>query len=567
MPQNSTTDENHPVSRWRNFHFSGKVIICSVLFGLGLVLIGGLVFAIGINDNEDEKLKENTDEIPTKAPSSIVGPIIMGIGGFIATVGVIMCLFETQVCRKRKGDGSPLINEQRRESHEKNTDPKAVASTSRSRDNHRHKKSSSPRRSKGTKKSHSKKEKNSAKSPSLKSPPIIIGSSGNFLTSSESNFRTPPSSFAKDSIAFNSNSHDAGIQTGTSLMKSFTSSGPSWNVSTEFRTPEASFKETSSLETSVQTDDLETSSSTLDNPPVDSFLKINNGFLTPVFPPENTAAVIKKEIVEQNLENSPLVQSSFDQNISIFIQKKQENKSDIVSDVDGVAAASFMHDSTKGETNTVDASIEHSQIELLKEELTDSSAHVVLQNNEIDDKIGVEKDNVGILLNPKTNESEDLSSIPVASICKKYECHENEENRNKNKSEPSEQSNISHTDNLAKTTEKIQHENELGVTRNEEHIDKLTSCENVIESADTMERNINDLDINDTSRPETICNFLHDTELKTTRSLNSEQAELVAASPSNGSPKSNELNEDVGYPTEKKIDPNKVTDNSHLNFS
>lgn len=260
MPEATADDENKTdspariVGWWQKFHFSGRVIMCSVLFGLGLVLIGGLILAINMNDDSKLKDQENHDAMPTKPPSNYVGPVVMGIGGFIVIVGVIMCLFETQVCRKKTADARPLISGTSDDAEGKVLDPEAIPSSPRSHKNHKHKSrkaSASPRKSKSRHvKSHSR-DKNS----SSKSPAISIEKSKGFLSSNEDKFLTPPNTLDAHAAPNQTNACDAENQTSASLMKSFTSSGPSWNQSTEFLTPATSFKDTSSLENSIDVDE------------------------------------------------------------------------------------------------------------------------------------------------------------------------------------------------------------------------------------------------------------------------------------------------------------------------
>uniref|UniRef100_A0A2L2Y0P3 Uncharacterized protein n=1 Tax=Parasteatoda tepidariorum TaxID=114398 RepID=A0A2L2Y0P3_PARTP len=230
--QQATADDS--VTWWQKFHFSGKVIMCSVFFGLGLVLVGGLLLAIG--DHHDDE-NGNLNEVQNKAPMSIVGPIIMGIGSFTVFVGIIMCLFETNICRKRQPDSTPLIDEQNPQATSRNSDASSIPSTSQKREKHRHhKKSSSPRKHKGLKKS----EQNSPSSM----PIDMHRSLSRDLTSSDK-FLTPPSSLANEHQMLQPTCSDAENQTSASLLKSFTSSGKSWNTSTEFQTPASSLQDSS----------------------------------------------------------------------------------------------------------------------------------------------------------------------------------------------------------------------------------------------------------------------------------------------------------------------------------
>lgn len=236
-------------SHWQNFHFSGKLIVCSVIFGLMLVLIGGIVMAIGMDRDEDTK-SDDYEDIQKKPPMVIVGPVIMGIGGFTVFVGVFMCLVETNVCRRRNVENSPLIEEEGRPKDSAATgvesDPTAIPSTSHKHRNGNHRKSPSPRKSKiSAKKPYYTKDRNhdaaSSKSPSS-APIAVAGQSSKGYLSASDKFLTPPSSFAQE---MHPNSRDAENQTSSSLMKSFTSSGNSWTVSTEFQTPNASSIENS----------------------------------------------------------------------------------------------------------------------------------------------------------------------------------------------------------------------------------------------------------------------------------------------------------------------------------
>ncbi|XP_035214594.1 GATA zinc finger domain-containing protein 7-like [Stegodyphus dumicola] len=271
---------HHTRSRWQNFHFSGKVIMCSVFLGLALILIGGLILVIGI-DSKDEK-PANYEEIETKAPMSYVGPAIMGIGGFIVIVGIAMCLVETKVCR-RSADARPLIADQQE-------DPNPTTEPLEANHTHNHhrgtrKKSSSPREPKvANKKPHSRKNRTDQKSPSPASPlPVLseatINASKQFLTASDK-FLTPPSSFEKETMTMHSNSRDSETVTSSSFLKSFTSSETSWNVSTEFQTPSTSFHD--SLQSpghDMQVEEIKPPISTSNTLPLDSE---NSTFRTPV---------------------------------------------------------------------------------------------------------------------------------------------------------------------------------------------------------------------------------------------------------------------------------------------
>ncbi|GIZ00038.1 uncharacterized protein CEXT_174551, partial [Caerostris extrusa] len=250
MPQQRTQKEHkssrRPGSRWHSFHFSGKVILCSVIFGFLLILIGGILLAIGL-DRDEETKSDDYDDLQKKPPLVFVGPVIMGIGGFTVIVGILMCLIETKVFRKRTGDANPLINSERDESAANNSEnigsnPAAMPSTSGHRDKHRHgnrKKSPSPRinRKKGSK---SPSPKLDLSSSSQSSAPMSVNSSKNYLSASDT-FLTPPSSLSQEHLPMQGNSRDAENQTSSSLLKSFTSSGKSWTTSNEFQTPSASF--------------------------------------------------------------------------------------------------------------------------------------------------------------------------------------------------------------------------------------------------------------------------------------------------------------------------------------
>lgn len=248
-------------SHWQNFHFSGKLIVCSVIFGLMLILIGGIVMAIGMDRDEDTK-SDDYEDLQKKPPMAIVGPVIMGIGGFTVFVGVSMCLVETNVCRRRNVENSPLIEEEGRSKDSAATgvesDPTAIPSTSHKHRNGNHRKSPSPRKSKiSAKKPYSTKDRNhdaaSSRSPSS-APIAVAGQSSKSYLSASDKFLTPPSSFAHE---MHPNSRDAENQTSSSLMKSFTSSGNSWTVSTEFQTPNASSIENSMpLESSLMKERL-----------------------------------------------------------------------------------------------------------------------------------------------------------------------------------------------------------------------------------------------------------------------------------------------------------------------
>ncbi|GFY55675.1 uncharacterized protein TNIN_424571 [Trichonephila inaurata madagascariensis] len=250
MPQRSKKDHkhsHHSDSRWHNFHFSGKLILCSVIFGFLLILIGGILLAIGMDRDEDTK-SDNYDDLQKKPPLMFVGPVIMGIGGFTVIVGILMCLVETKVFRSRNADSNPLINGEgestRRESEAGGieSNPTAVPSSShheRNRDGH-HKKPS--KRTKNNKKSQ--KSKSQKEASSSGSEPIPINSPKNFLSASDK-FLTPQNSFSQENMPMQNNSRDANIQTSASLMKSFTSSGETWNASTEFQTPSTSLNDNS----------------------------------------------------------------------------------------------------------------------------------------------------------------------------------------------------------------------------------------------------------------------------------------------------------------------------------
>lgn len=255
MPQRSKKDHkrsHHSDSRWHNFHFSGKLILCSVIFGFLLILIGGILLAIGMDRDEDTK-SDDYEDLQKKPPLMFVGPVIMGIGGFTVIVGVIMCLVETKVFRSRAADSNPLINGEgesaRRESEAGGIESNSTAIPSsshneRNRDGH-HKKSN--KRIKNNKKSHShksKSQKEASSSGSLSSEPIPINSPKNFLSASDK-FLTPQNSFSPENMPMQKNSRDATNQTSASLMKSFTSSEETWNASTEFQTPSTSLNDNS----------------------------------------------------------------------------------------------------------------------------------------------------------------------------------------------------------------------------------------------------------------------------------------------------------------------------------
>ncbi|KFM80759.1 hypothetical protein X975_07644, partial [Stegodyphus mimosarum] len=293
---------HHTRSRWQNFHFSGKVIMCSVFLGLALILIGGLILVIGI-DSKDEK-PANYEEIETKAPMSYVGPAIMGIGGFIVIVGIVMCLVETKVCR-RSADARPLIPNQQE-------DPNPSTEPLEGNPTHNHhrgtrKKSSSPRQHKvANKKPHSRKNRTEQKSPSPASPqPVLseatINASKQLLSASDK-FLTPPSSFEKETMALHSNSRDSETVTSSSFLKSFTSSETSWNVSTEFQTPSTSFHDSSqSPGHDMQIEEATPPISTSNALPLDSE---NSSFITPVgssdekFSSSNISALEAKSVPE-----------------------------------------------------------------------------------------------------------------------------------------------------------------------------------------------------------------------------------------------------------------------------
>lgn len=303
---------------WQKFHFSGRVIMCSVLFGLGIVLVGGIVFAINANDDSSSMSDQDTrpDVPPPKPPSNVVGPVMMGIGSFIVTVGVIMCLFETQVCRKKNSDSNPLISENPSDLENNQTIPKEAKSKSHKHGHghhsHKHgarKDPSSPKRSKHHHaKSHSKEQK-------AKTLPVSIDTSKGFMTSSEEKFLTPPSTIEPTSEVRNSREEES--QTSTSLMKSFTSSGPSWTQSNEFQTPSTSFRDSSiSLKNSMEVKETKKLESA-----VSPELLVSSQFMTPITLEEEKIQKMANEI--ENRKKTE-VNTSSEQEQKVHLTKKEE---------------------------------------------------------------------------------------------------------------------------------------------------------------------------------------------------------------------------------------------------
>lgn len=262
MPERSKKDHKHgrrsgqTGSRWHNFHFSGKLISCSVIFGFLLILVGGILLAIGM-DRDEESKSDDYEDLQKKPPLVFVGPAIMGIGGFTVIVGIIMCLVETKVFRRRGGDVNPLINSEEGESRDNEainsgSDPTRIPSDSKHK-KHRHGKKSR----KDGKKTHSPKSQSSQEtSPcsSQSSEPIGIKGSRNFLNASDT-FLTPPGSFTQDDLQMQGAKRDDVTQTSASLLKSYNSSG---TYSTEFQTPSASFIDSPSFPSSQESTEVPT---------------------------------------------------------------------------------------------------------------------------------------------------------------------------------------------------------------------------------------------------------------------------------------------------------------------
>ncbi|KAG8193349.1 hypothetical protein JTE90_022979 [Oedothorax gibbosus] len=228
-------------------------------------------------DRDDDIKSDDYEDLQKKPPMAIVGPVIMGIGGFAVVVGVFMCLVETNVCRRNNIENRSLIEHEDmiRDSAAAGLEsgPTTVPSTSPRHRNGNARKHPSPRKTRSGKNTYSTKVKsNVATSPGTQAtlPISVIGSKQ--LLSASDKFLTPPSSFT---AGMHPNSRDAENQTSSSLMKSFTSSVNSWTVSTDFQTPNASSVENSmSLEASSN----KRSDNTLDP----TSLKINSSkFLTP----------------------------------------------------------------------------------------------------------------------------------------------------------------------------------------------------------------------------------------------------------------------------------------------
>lgn len=276
--ENKQSSDPTEVSRWHKFHFSGKVILCSVILGFMLVLIGGILMAINV-DNEDDTKSGDYNDVQKRPPTIYVGPAIMGIGGFAVIVGVFMCLFETNVCRKKPADASPLITAGTVESETKDSDPTSVPSTSHHRDKHRHRTNKNPTSPRYKSPKKSSKPKNqmeaslSSSQSSVSSPTSeSANSSKHFLTASDK-FLTPSNSFPSDVIV----REQSYAHNQASLMQSSTSSGKSWNTSVEFQTPAASFKDDPiSLQFTDRKDEM-----SLNMPTTNTIENQNHKFLTP----------------------------------------------------------------------------------------------------------------------------------------------------------------------------------------------------------------------------------------------------------------------------------------------
>ncbi|CAL1276296.1 unnamed protein product [Larinioides sclopetarius] len=332
MPERSKKDHKqgrrsgHTGSRWHNFHFSGKLISCSVIFGFLLILVGGILLAIGMDRDEETKSNDYGD-LQKKPPLVFVGPVIMGIGGFTVVVGVIMCLVETKVFRKRGGDANPLINSEGGESSRDNeaingeSDPKGIPSDSKHYRKNRHSKKS--KKTGNGKRSHSPKSPSSQEtSPcsSQSSEPIGISGKGpkSFLNASDT-FLTPPGSFQQEDLQMKGAKRDV-TQTTASLMKSYNSSV---TYSTEFQTPSASFIDSPSFPSSQDSNEVPTPQPLLNIPgnlKVKPLESVRHEFLTP----QNSNADILEAPKTPKEEYSPVV------NRHVFLTPK--NSTDLLED-------------------------------------------------------------------------------------------------------------------------------------------------------------------------------------------------------------------------------------------
>ncbi|KAF8785047.1 uncharacterized protein LOC129959496 [Argiope bruennichi] len=335
MPQRTKKDSKHnrpsgnTGSRWHNFHFSGKLISCSVIFGFLLILVGGILLAIGM-DREEENKSDDYGDLQKKPPLVFVGPVIMGIGGFTVIIGVIMCLVETKVFRRRAGDSNPLINSEGGESASRDieainggSDPTAIPSDSKHYKKHQHGKKS-PRKTRNGKKSHSSNEASSSSSQS--SEPISISGKGsrNFLNASDT-FLTPPGSFTQDDLQMQGAKRDAVNQTSASLLKSYNSSG---TYSTEFQTPSASFIDSASFPSSQDSNEVPTPQLPLNIPSnliVKSLGNARHEFLTPQNSNADVLETLEKpREVKSKEEYSPVI------NRHAFLTPK--NSADLLED-------------------------------------------------------------------------------------------------------------------------------------------------------------------------------------------------------------------------------------------
>lgn len=251
-----------PTRRMQNFHFSGKVIMCSVFFGFGLVLIGAILMAI--NNGGQQHLDADSVK-PTSNLSFSAGAAAIGIGGFAVIVGVLMCLVETKVCRKKNTDTNPLITSQediRSETPElEQSKSSSLSSTSR-------KKSPMITKAKTARKKHSSgngagrtKPKSPVLVPQPKTDAKVPKVSQNFLNASE-DFLTPPNSFVNGQFPMKPNSYKQISPDMRSIRSSFEKS---LTTSAEFQTPSTSFGNDSlSVESSVEMQNHEESSMSFD---------------------------------------------------------------------------------------------------------------------------------------------------------------------------------------------------------------------------------------------------------------------------------------------------------------
>ncbi|GBM21062.1 hypothetical protein AVEN_5775-1 [Araneus ventricosus] len=407
MPERSKKDHKHgrqsghTGSRWHNFHFSGKLISCSVIFGFLLILVGGILLAIGM-DRDEESKSDDYGDLQKKPPLVFVGPVIMGIGGFTVVVGVIMCLVETKVFRRRGGDANPLINSEGGESSRDNeaingeSDPTGIPSDSKHYRKHRHSKKS--RKTGNDKRPHSPKSHSSQEtSPcsSQSSEPIGISGKGsrNFLNASDT-FLTPPGSFTQDDLQMQGSKRDDVTQTTASLLKSYNSSG---TYSTEFQTPSASFIDSPSFLSSQDSNEVPNPQPLLNIPGNLNVKPLENErhkFVTPqnsnadiLEPPKkpkeeyspvvNRHAFLTPKNSTDLLEDSPHNEEALEQRMGnssnhpdISVSKKSPDKVTTMSVVADVHEPSKQHASymntasVKPSTNSKPQEVEHSDIKV-----------------------------------------------------------------------------------------------------------------------------------------------------------------------------------------------------------